>query len=128
MGKALESEFLRGVFLVQWLEYPVGNRAYGGGGWSSRAKHRPAPEAFQEVVDSIEIRGRSAVVCGTRKLKLNIYDMKNRKWLRTDYPDMRDSFEMLKKASDLMGAARISGIRLEIACDRRFEFDNEEGE
>jgi hypothetical protein len=37
----MKTETLRGNHRIYYYEYPAGNRAYGGGGWSSRAKHRP---------------------------------------------------------------------------------------
>jgi hypothetical protein len=70
-----------------WLEFPAGNRAYGGGGWSRRAKHRPAPERRELITtDVIETTGKSVIIAGRRKLKVNLYVAATGAVVRADYP------------------------------------------
>lgn len=88
---------MKGLFVIQWLDFPVGNRAFGGGGWSRNAKHRPAPEPLQQVVGFIEERGKSFIVNGARRLKLNIYDATAKQWVRRDYPELAEAFDMHAK-------------------------------
>lgn len=71
----------------QWLEFPVGNRAYGAGGWSRGAKCRPAPEIKEGVAEATQ-SGKSWVVGGVRKLKCNLWDLATGEQLRKDYPDL----------------------------------------
>lgn len=86
-------QVIKGLFVIQWLNFPKGNRAYGGGGWSKSARHRPLPEPFQQVVKEYSTTGKSVIVDGVRKLKLNIFDAKDKKWVRCDYPDLKQGFE-----------------------------------
>lgn len=71
----------------QWIEFPVGNRAYGGGGWSRKAKSRPAPVVREGIGEAIE-KGKSLIVAGQRKLKLNAWCMEGGHVVRRDYPDL----------------------------------------
>lgn len=91
---AVEKKSLTGLFVVQWLDFPTGNRPYGGGGWSRKARHRPQPEAYQAVVREIEMSGKSFVVRGRRRLKLNIFDVDGGKWVRRDYYELSEGFEL----------------------------------
>jgi len=60
-------------YVAKWLEFPVGNRAYGGGGWSRRAKYKPKPELVTIKTTNVQFSGKSVIVNGIRKLKLNLY-------------------------------------------------------
>lgn len=86
-------ETVEGVFLIQWLEFPTGNRAYGGGGWSRGAKYRPAPEPVQQVVTMYQKLGKSVLIGNMRKLKINIFDATSNEWVRCDYPGMMKEYE-----------------------------------
>ncbi|MDP2692717.1 MAG: hypothetical protein Q8O88_03715 [bacterium] len=74
-----------GRYFILYLEFPVGNRAYGGGGWSSKAKHRPAPETRQLLTNDVIFKGKSAIINGVRKLKADIYDRKTGEFLWRSY-------------------------------------------
>jgi len=93
------------LYKCVWYEYPTGNRAYGGGGWSRYAKHRPAPERVEVITSNVKFeRGtdykltivpgftksikRAVYVNGQKKLKLNIYFYRNGQALREDYSDL----------------------------------------
>lgn len=104
----LKSEILTGVFVVQWFEFPTGNRAYGGGGWSRNARHRPAPEKRQKKVTSLEFKGKSVFVNGERKLKLNIYDAIKGKWIRDDYPELMDDLDFANQLRQMVVEATVS--------------------
>lgn len=70
-----------------WLEFPARNRAFGGGGWSRRAKRRPAPERRELITsDVIFTTGQSVIVAGQRKLKLNLFVAATGEVVRADYP------------------------------------------
>lgn len=70
-----------------WLEFPAGNRNYGAGGWSRRAKCRPAPERREIITsDVILTSGKSVIVAGQRKLKLNLFKATTGEVVRADYP------------------------------------------
>lgn len=70
-----------------WLEYPQGNRAYGAGGWSRRAKCRPQPERRELITTDVVITtGKSVIVAGQRKLKVNLYVAATGEVVRADYP------------------------------------------
>lgn len=72
---------------VVWLEYPIGNRSYGGGGWSRRAKSRPAPERRELITRDVVITtGRSVIVAGQRKIKINLFNAATGAVIRADYP------------------------------------------
>lgn len=75
--------------IIKYLEFPRGNRPYGGGGWSRNAKYKPLPELVTLNVNpgAIKYKGKSVFVNGQRKLKLNIFTNKG-KVLRADYPDI----------------------------------------
>lgn len=94
VGRLLEGDSLKGFFkdqrrrfTVKYLVFPVGNRAYGGGGWSRNARHRPAPEIVEVKDAVVELKGRSVIVNGVRRLKCNVWDGLG-KPIRIDYPDL----------------------------------------
>lgn len=104
------SKILTGVFVVQWFELPTGNRAFGGGGWSRGARRRPAPEKTQQRVTRLEFKGKSVIVEGRRKLRLNIYDAAQDSWIRMDYPELREDLQFhaeLHKLTTKAKAARL---------------------
>jgi hypothetical protein len=72
----------------QWLEFRVGNRAYGGGGWSRKAKSRPAPEIREGFAEAFR-SGKSWMVDGQRKLKLNLWNSETGEELKRDYPKIK---------------------------------------
>jgi hypothetical protein len=73
--------------LCYWYEFPTGNRAYGAGGWSRHAKHRPAPVLVRHIVrgSQIKAKGKSIFVNGIRKLKLTIVVQTTGQIIREDY-------------------------------------------
>jgi hypothetical protein len=74
-------------FKCVWLEFPCGNRFFGGGGWSRRAKHRPAPERREiTTTDVVFTTGKSVLISGIRKLKVNIFKAATGEIVRADYP------------------------------------------
>lgn len=73
--------------MYQWLEFPVGNRAYGAGGWSSKAKCRPAPVVKEGVAEAVQ-SGKSWMVGGVRKFKLNTWNLETGEELKCDYPNL----------------------------------------
>jgi len=78
-----------GDYTVKYLEFPVGNRAYGGGGWSRNARHRPAPEERTVKTKDVVFKGKSVIINGTqRRLKANVWDWQG-KPVRIDYPDLK---------------------------------------
>ena len=104
----MKSTIITGVFVVQWFEFPTGNRAFGGGGWSRNARHRPAPEKTQKRVASLEFKGKSVIVEGQRKLRLNIYDATEQKWIRSDYPELREDLRFHEELHQLVTKAKIA--------------------
>ena len=84
-------------YVVKWLEYPTGNRPYGGGGWSSRAKYRPKPELITIITSNVKFSGKSIYVNGIRKRKLNIY-LKDGTPIREDYYNISFNTESLNEA------------------------------
>jgi len=75
--------------IIKYLSFPVGNRPYGGGGWSRHAKYKPLPELVTLNVKpgQIKYKGKSVFINGQRKLKVNIFTNKG-KILRQDYTDI----------------------------------------
>lgn len=75
--------------IIKYLSFPVGNRPYGGGGWSKYAKYRPLPELVILKLNNNQIKfsNKSVYINGERKLKLNIFTNKG-KTIRLDYPDI----------------------------------------
>lgn len=74
-------------FKCVWLEYPTGNRAFGGGGWSRMAKSRPMPERTEIITtDVVFTSGKSVIVEGLRKIKVNIFKAATGEIVRADYP------------------------------------------
>jgi hypothetical protein len=70
-----------------WLEYPRLNRAFGGGGWSRHAKNRPAPERREVTTTNVVFTtGKSVIVDGQRKLKVNLFKASTGEVIRADYP------------------------------------------
>jgi hypothetical protein len=84
--------------IIKDLEFPRGNRPYGGGGWSRNARHRPLPEirTLRVPNKSIEYAGKSVYVQGIRKLKLNIFTNKGQT-RRMDYPGIGHRTELVPK-------------------------------
>ena len=76
---------LAGNYTAYYYVYPTGNRAYGGGGWSRRAKRRPAPELRTVTPEVVEIKGRSVYLDGVRKLKVTLIASTG-EVVREDYP------------------------------------------
>ncbi len=75
-------------YIVKWYEYPTGQGAYGSGGWSKRAKHRPKPVLKTIVTSNVIFNGKSVYVDGIRKLKLNVYNEDGTP-IREDYYDIK---------------------------------------
>jgi hypothetical protein len=73
---------------VKYLVFPAGNRPYGGGGWSRKARHRPLPEVVTVRTDDISYTGKSVIICGVRRLKCNIWDAFGTP-VRIDYPELK---------------------------------------
>ena len=80
-----ERQKLTGNYTAYYYEYPTGNRAYGGGGWSRRAKRRPAPELRTVKPDLVETKGKSVYLDGVRKLKVTLINSAG-EIVREDYP------------------------------------------
>jgi len=77
------------LYKVKYLVFPVGNRPYGGGGWSRRAKYRPLPEVVSVVTPEVTFSGKKVIVNGVTRLKCNVWFYgKPEKPLRIDYPDI----------------------------------------
>lgn len=124
MKKKATSTILTGLFIVQWLDFPVGNRAFGGGGWSPNARHRPLPEEMQQCVTSVELKGKSLILGGVRRLKFNLLDMGSNKWLRSDYTDLREQFEFHAKLhSAAVLSARLKPKPMRVAEMRAFNWE-----
>ena len=100
-----------------WLEFPAGNRAFGGGGWSRRAKHRPAPERREIFTrDVIFTTGKSVLVEGQRKLKINIFSAKG-EILRADYPpDGLTGFGLSSR--QIAARARVAARKAKILAEK----------
>ncbi len=122
MAKAESSTRISGVFVVQWFEFPTGNRAYGGGGWSRNARHRPAPERLQKIVKELEFKGKSVIVDGQRKLRLNIYDAKSKKWIRSDYPELQEDLKFHGELHQLIVKAK-SNATMPAGSNRAFQLE-----
>jgi hypothetical protein len=75
--------------IIKYLSFPVGNRPYGGGGWSKNAKYKPSPEVKTLNVNrgDIKYKNKSVFIHGLRKLKVNIFTNRG-KVLRQDYPQI----------------------------------------
>jgi hypothetical protein len=91
---------LRGLHRIFYYEYPTGNRAYGGGGWSSRARHRPAPVLTIKETKNPALSGKSVLFDGIRKLKCTIVRCRDGAVLREDYPLDRITRELLTRQSE----------------------------
>lgn len=76
------------AYQVAYLIFPAGNRAYGGGGWSRHAKHRPLPQTVRKQTNDVKFKGKSVVVDGVRRLKVNVWAF-NGDPLHIDYPDLK---------------------------------------
>lgn len=74
-------------YIVKYLVFPIGNRAYGGGGWSRRARSRPAPEVISLRTDDVIFNGKSAIINGIRRLKANIWSVDGSP-IKIDYHDL----------------------------------------
>lgn len=56
------------------------------GGWSRSAKHRPQPVRVEIITDDVIFTtGKSVIVQGQRKLKLNLYHPTTGQIVRADY-------------------------------------------
>jgi len=84
-------------YVAKWYEFPTGNRSYGGGGWSRKAKYKPKPELVSVITDDIKIIGKSVYVNGIRKIKLNLYTITGDP-IREDYYDINFDSETLNEA------------------------------
>ncbi len=71
--------------VVYWYDYPAGRGAYGSGGWSRHARHRPQPVLVTRRPQAIEYSGKSVIVDGLRKLKATIVRESTGEILRQDY-------------------------------------------
>lgn len=81
----MKVETIKGPFRVYWYEYPARQGAYGSGGWSRNAKHRPKPILAVHEFSEIQLSGAS-VLCGTfRKLKCVVVKIRSGEVLRDDY-------------------------------------------
>jgi hypothetical protein len=96
----MKTETLRGKHLVYYYDYPTGNRPFGGGGWSSRARHRPAPVIVIRETLNPQLHGRSVLFDGIRKLKCTIVRCRDGSVLREDYPLARITKELLTRQSE----------------------------
>ena len=76
---------LAGNYPAYYYVYPTGNRAYGGGGWSRRAKRRPKPELVRIAPAIVETHGKSVYLDGVRKLKVTLIASTG-EVVREDYP------------------------------------------
>lgn len=81
-----------------WYDYPTGNRAYGAGGWSRSARHRPAPELRRVPTrgSKIEFKGKSVIIDGIRKLKCTIVHQSSGQIIREDYDLDRIKDDLLR--------------------------------
>ena len=61
------------LLTCSWLTYDQ-HGAYGSGGWSRHAAHRPLPRLESVTTADVIFKGKSVYVNGQRKLKLNIAD------------------------------------------------------
>ncbi len=69
-----------------WLSFPKASEG-GRGGWSRRAKHRPQPERVEVRTRDVCFRGKSVIVNGIRRLKLNLFHADGR-LVRLDYVEL----------------------------------------
>jgi hypothetical protein len=92
---------LKGDHLIYYYEYPTGNRPYGGGGWSSRAKRRPAPVLTIKEIRNPTLSGKSVLFEGIRKLKCTIVRKRDGSIIREDYPLQRITQELLTRTSSV---------------------------
>jgi hypothetical protein len=105
-----------GKILIFAYDYPVGNRAYGGGGWSKHAKSKPAP-----VVVRGEIDAGGKMECGGKvRRKFTAFDMSTTPptLIRRDYAldDLRKlGADIPKLYSDELGNMRDSADKLVMA-------------
>jgi hypothetical protein len=97
----MKTETLRGNHRIYYYEYPTGNRAYGGGGWSSRARHRPAPVLTIKETKNPAVSGKSVLFDGIRKLKCTIVRCRDGAILREDYPLQRITQELLTRTGSV---------------------------
>lgn len=95
----MKEQTLRGNHRIYYYDYPTGNRPYGGGGWSSRAKHRPAPVLVIRETLNPRTSGKSVLFDGIRKLKCTIVRCRDGAVLREDYPIPRITQELLTRQS-----------------------------
>jgi len=91
---------LRGNHRIFYYDYPTGNRAFGGGGWSSRARHRPAPVLTIKETKNPRLSGKSVLFDGIRKLKCTIVRCRDGSVIREDYPLDRITRELLTRQSE----------------------------
>lgn len=96
----MTTETLRGNHRIYYYDYPIGNRPYGGGGWSSRARHRPAPVLVIRETRNPQIHGKSVLFDGIRKIKCTIVRCRDGAVLREDYPIRRITQELLTRQSE----------------------------
>jgi len=60
-----------GKILIFAYDYPMGNRAYGGGGWSRNAKSKPAPVVVCGEIDA----GQKPACGGKSRRKYTAFDL-----------------------------------------------------
>lgn len=86
------------IYQCYWYDYPTGNRAYGAGGWSRSARHRPAPVLRRVAArgSKIHFKGKSVFINGVRKLKCTIVQQNSGAILREDYSLERIKEDLLR--------------------------------
>ena len=103
----MTTETLRGKFTAYYYEYPSGqNSRFGAGGWSRDAKSRPMPRLVTKNPDKIEIKGKSAILDGERKLKVTIIRNTTGEVIREDYELSRILKDALPSPLCLAGKGR----------------------
>ena len=86
MKTKTKTETLRGKFTAYYYEYPTGqNNSFGAGGWSRGARSRPMPRLVTKNPSRIEIKGKSAILDGERKLKVTLIRDSTGEVVREDY-------------------------------------------
>ena len=103
----MKIETLRGKFTAYYYEYPAGqNNRFGAGGWSRGAKSRPMPRLVTKNPDKIEIKGKSAILDGERKLRVTIIRNTTGEVIREDYELSRILKDALPSPLCLAGKGR----------------------
>jgi len=126
-----------GPVYVEIVDYPAGAGKYGSGGWGRSAKHRPQPQCIGFVCDEVQISGQTVrfsagiqhptavnLLSSQNRRKVNLFDLRKKTWIRTDYPDVMDRearFKFLPDAeapkpippsySEIQSAKRTAGFK-----------------